>query len=523
MVAFWVPAIFAPLSAAEAPRIRELRLQARVAEEQGDWERALVAYESLLRLDRNLADVKTRYQHCLRRYWQVRRHRDLGYRKEVLGLEYGQAVRLYNIVLDTLLDSSLEKKKTSPVNLFRKGLEELRWALADPAFCQQHLPDARPEDIRHFRDFLNKTWGNMAIPGKAQAVKQMREIALTARSVLNLNTTTVVLEFTCGACYALDDYTAYLTPGQLRELCDSLKGEFVGVGLRLLQVDNRIYVDDVAPGSPAADLMPPLMKADAVVSIDRRPVANLSAEAAQEMLEGQAGTLVELVIESPGMPGRMVALRRRAQFMPSVAHHMLSETIGYVHIACFQETTLQELDVALLALGKADMKALILDLRGNGGGLFDSAIQAARRFLPTGVIVSTEHQDSRDNMVYHARNPGALTLPLVVLIDGDTASAAEVLAGALKDNKRGRLVGQTTFGKGCTQCLLKLPPAPGGVPTGGLRVTVTRFFSPSGLPYTGRGVLPHLFVDRVTVESMSPLDAQLEEARIEVLRLLEIR
>jgi carboxyl-terminal processing protease len=108
---------------------------------------------------------------------------------------------------------------------------------------------------------------------------------------------------------------------------------------------------------------------------------------------------------------------------------------------------------------------------------------------------------------------------MVVMIDGDTASAAEVLAGALKENKRGRLVGQTSFGKGCTQTVLKLPPAPGGLPTGGLRVTVARFFSPTGQPYNGRGVTPHLFAERFLMPNAMN-DHQMEEARIEAQRLL---
>jgi carboxyl-terminal processing protease len=116
--------------------------------------------------------------------------------------------------------------------------------------------------------------------------------------------------------------------------------------------------------------------------------------------------------------------------------------------------------------------------------------------------VSTQHQDPKSSAIFEARNPNALTLPIVVLVDGDTASAAEVLAGALKDNKRARVVGQTTYGKGCSQGLLKLPaegalradPAltPADATTGGIRITIARFYSPTGQPYSGRGVEPDL-------------------------------
>src|SRR5262249_37618815 len=167
--------------------------------------------------------------------------------------------------------------------------------------------------------------------------------------------------------------------------------------------------------------------------------------------------------------------------------------IGYLRILSFQDSTLQELDDALAELGKAGVKGLVLDLRGNPGGLIDVAIESARRFLATGIIATGENQDPKFSTVYHARGPAAWNLPMTVLVDGDTASAAEVLAGALKENERAQIIGQNTFGKGCTQSLVKLPAA-NGVPTGGLRVTVARFFSPKGHAYGGRGVAPHTVV-----------------------------
>src|SRR5262249_52535525 len=145
------------------------------------------------------------------------------------------------------------------------------------------------------------------------------------------------------------------------------------------------------------------------------------------------------------------------------------------------------------------------------------------------VIVTLQHQDSRRTETRHSGNSGALTLPLVVLVDGDTASAAEMLAGALKENKRARLVGQTTFGKGCSQDVVRLPQQgllgaqahPTGPMTGAIRITVARFISPDGNPYTGRGVLPHVFAERPP-EAMSDDDPQLTVARAEAQRLLDV-
>lgn len=499
-------------------RLKALRGQAEIYEAQSDWERACETYEGILRLDRSLAAVRERYQHCLRRYWQAQRHSDTSYRKEVLGLDYGQTLRLYTVLVETLLENALDKKKLNPARVFRKGLEELSFALAEPAFIQHHLPGARPDDLRAFRDHLHRTWGNVPVASRPQAVKLVREVALAASAYLNLSTTATVMEFTCGACYALDEYTSYLTPGQLQLLCSSLRGEHVGVGLHPAAEAERLVVSEVVPFSAAAEKG--VKPGDRFVSIDRKPVRGLSADAAWGLLHGPEGTTVEVVLESAAGTKRTVALERRPQFVPSVTFRLETESVAYLQITSFQRTTVQELELALATLAKAEVKGLILDLRGNAGGLFDVAVEVARRFLPSGVIASIQNQDSRFNAVLQARNPNAFAAPMVVLVDGGTASAAEVLAGALKENKRARLVGQTTFGKGCLQELLKLPPAPGGVATGGLRITVARFFSPAGSPYTGRGVVPHLFAERSLMPGMmDDMDHQLEEARMEAQRL----
>lgn len=520
----WLVFFLVPASALDITRIKALMRQAEQFEQQSAWDKACDIYENILRNQRDVPGLRERYQSCMRRYWQGRRHRDLSYKKEVLSLDYGQALRLYGVLRDTLLDGSLDKKQLSAAKLFQKGLEELDnlfdSALADP----QCLPAIRPEAIREFREFLKKNWANAAPANRAQATRQIREVALAAQSMLQLDTTVTIMEFACGACYALDEYTLYLTPNQLRELCDSLRGENVGVGIHLAVQDNKVVIGEVpSPSTPADEAF--LTKDDQIVAIDKKPVANLSPEAVRDLLHGPNGTTVDLqIITKGGMP-RTVALTRRPA-MRSVDFRWVNESIGYVQVHCFQDTTVREIDVVLDRALKSNMSALIMDLRGNSGGLFESAIDAARRFLPSGVITSLQHQDPQlHGIVYESKNPNAYSFPLVVLVDGDTASAAEVLAGALKHHKRARLVGQPTFGKGCTQCLLKLPNAAGGLPTGGLRLTVAKFYAPDGQPYTGRGIGPHVLVDQggMPGSSMAMVnDQQLEAARVEAVRLLQM-
>jgi carboxyl-terminal processing protease len=496
-------------------KIKQLLVDADLAERELKWEKACGIYETLLRSDRNLPEVRGKYLNSMRRIWQARRQGDAGFRKDVLTLDYGQSVKLYNTIIETLIDNSLEGKDKRLAALLHKGVEELSVALADPNFVQQHLPSFTRGDVAEFRELLQTKWGSANPTSRAQLSKHVREIALAAQGKLQLNPAVTIMELASGSCYAFDDYTAYLTPNQLNDLYESLKGDYVGIGMSLMAQDGKIVIADVAPFTPAGEINPPLQQGDHLVAINKKVIGHLTPEVVMGHFEGPIGSTIELDIISPTTGMRSITLRRRV--LASVSSRMQTETVGYIHIACFQETTLQEVDEAIMNLNNSNMKALVLDLRGNSGGLFDVAVEVARRFLSQGVVVST--QNSQGTTILHSRNPGALGVPLVVLVDSDTASSAEVLAGALKDNKRGRLIGEATFGKGCTQSIFRLPASSNGAATGGLRITIARFFSPDGSSFSGRGVVPHVQIDRALDLNMM-MDHLIDEAIHEAQRLI---
>ncbi len=419
---------------ANPEKIKSLLVRAELHENAHEWEQAFEAYDEILKVRRETPGIKERQTSVLRRYWLEQRHKDLGYRKEVLSLDYGQAVRLSNTVFDTLLESSLAKTKLTPGALLKKGIEELETALRDRGFQASYLGESRQVGLSAFREFLARKKADAGKFDRRACLKALREIALAGQTALDLNPTVTLMELACGACYAVDEYSAYLTPTQFRELTESFK-----------------------PGPQA--------------------------------------------------------------FTPSVHLGFKNMDVGYLQITHFQDSTPQELDDAFAALSKTGMKGLILDLRGNSGGLVESAVEVARRFLVSGVIASAESYDPKLSTVFHARNPSAWTLPVIVLVDGDTASAAEVLAGALKDNGRARVFGQPTFGKGSSQGLVKLPEALGGVPTGGLRMTIARFFSPKGIAYAGQGVLPNVLLEPFKPDGMTA-DTHVEAARADLQRQL---
>jgi len=483
-----------------------LKAQAEQLEKLGDWGGAADKYEELLRLNRNQPAVKERYQLCLRRYFQLVRHRDPSYRKLVATLDYSQAMELYGQeFLNKLLSGSLDKDKLSAGLTFRKGLEEYLSALASPEYCHYHIAGVKPDQTRELRKALQEQLDSPTAMTYPKAMDALRKVVGKSKHAFpKINATSIVMEFLCGACHAVDEYTFYLTPRQLRELSDALKGRYVGIGVRLKADDNKILVAEVLADSPAAEATPALAKNDQIMSIDKKSTLEMPPDVAMELLEGEEGSTVELVVASPEHGLRIVVLRRRALVLPSVSHDVLPNGVGYIKIHCFQHSTLDEFEAKLADLVRRDCKSLILDLRGNPGGLLNVAVGVARRFLSSGVIFSQVHQIPAYSGPVEANNPNALTMPLVVLVDADTASAAEVLTGALKENKRARVVGQTTYGKGCSQGLwtlptegeLRSPPAvKTGLPTGGIRLTIARFFSPTGQPYSGRGVEPDIFTE----------------------------
>jgi carboxyl-terminal processing protease len=190
-----------------------------------------------------------------------------------------------------------------------------------------------------------------------------------------------------------------------------------------------------------------------------------------------------------GSEPRVLSIRREHVEVPSLEDVKIVDPdfgIAYIRIPTFQKTTARDLESALWELHRQGMRSLILDLTGNPGGLLTSSVEVADKFLTQGNIVSTRGRSAQEDFNYQAHYGGTWRVPLVVLIDGDSASASEIFAGAIKDNKRGTVVGTTSYGKGSVQGIFPL-----GYAGAGIRLTTAKFFSPDGTPISHRGVVPH--------------------------------
>lgn len=293
-----------------------------------------------------------------------------------------------------------------------------------------------------------------------------------------------------GALEALDPHSQYLSPDQYRETQLEVEGAFVGVGLELAFRDGLPRVVAPLDGSPAAEAG--LRPADAVLRVDGRSTRGLTLGQVVERIGGASGSLVTLSIERDGLERPLdVTLERRRVRIESVSRaELLPGGIGYVRISTFRQSTPGELERALEDLSGRGMQKLVVDVRSNSGGPLGAAVDAAAVFVPQGApIVYTRGRDGRTQERVPSpeikRRPG---IPLAVLIDGGSASSAEVFAAAVRDHGAGILVGSRTYGKGSVQTLI---PLPGG---GALRLTTSRFLRPSQLPIQDEGVAPDIEV-----------------------------
>ncbi|MDX2102960.1 MAG: S41 family peptidase [Alphaproteobacteria bacterium] len=321
----------------------------------------------------------------------------------------------------------------------------------------------------------------------ARLTRAIDWIRTVSQPVVQADQETIFRTVFDGMMTRLDRFSAYRDPQSSAASRNDLHG-FSGIGVTIMARDRRIVLQAITPGAPAAE--GGLRAGDVVLAVDGRSTEDLSESAAADLMRGASGTSVDLTIQRGDLPPFLVRLIRAQIFNPTVAFRWETGGIGYMRITGFNERTpIMVLDQLTRARTEAGgLQGLILDLRGNPGGLFFEGVQTADMFLSSGIIVSTTSRAPGGTSTRRATGRDmANGVPIVVLIDGGTASAAEILAAALQDNGRAVVVGSRSFGKGSVQSLIYDLPNRGEI-----RFTSGRWLTPSNYSFDQYGIIPNL-------------------------------
>ena len=471
----------------------ELLQQGREIESTLDWPAAISHYEKATRsfpqsgplyqaltINRLRADVD-------------RRMNDASYLQAVKRLSLSQALDLYTEILANLQTHYVDPLDWSRVQTF--GTAALEIALVEPQFVDRMMPGTDAASIDALHNSIHRSLSARNTSTRFDLRANVSFAANLAERELGLAPGVTVMEFLAGAVSTLDTYTRLLSPQQLDDMFSNIYGNFVGLGVELETGDGFLNILSVIEGGPAQESG--LVAGERIRSVDGVDGEVGGADRIADLLRGPEDSTVRLIVRGVDGVEREITVPRRRIDVPCVEndHFVDAESgIAYLRLTNFQTSTPADVERKLWQLHRQNMRGLILDLRGNPGGLLSAAVDLADRFLREGRIVTTKGRNVRENHQYVAHSPNTWNVPLAVLIDGDSASASEIFAGAIADNRRGVIVGETSYGKGSVQGIFRMQTAKFG-----LCLTTAKFFSPSGQAISRRGVTPTLPVAKTYV------------------------
>lgn len=305
-----------------------------------------------------------------------------------------------------------------------------------------------------------------------------------------------------GMLTSLDPHSSYLTEDDFEDMRVQTKGEFGGLGIEVTMENGFVKVVSPIDDTPAAEAG--IEAGDYITHLDGDPVMGMTLSEAVDQMRGKVGTPIELTVRRENVAEPLIInITRDIIQIKSVKFRVLADNIGYIRITTFNQNTFEGLEEAIETIEEDigdNLLGYVLDVRNNPGGLLDQAIYVADAFLERGEIVSTRGRDGADSKRDNA-TPGDMIdgLPIVVLINGGSASASEIVAGALQDHRRGILLGTKTFGKGSVQTLIPLPGH------GAMRLTTARYYTPSGRSIQAKGVEPDIEVEPARIERLQTL------------------
>lgn len=485
------------------------------------WNEAIRHYE---KATRDFPDSRQVYQRliiCRLHYDVNRRYGDVSFVNSAHTMSASQALDLYTEVLANLETHYVERIEWSRVLLH--GTAALEIALAEERFVNDVLPGKDKAMLHEFQQNIHRRIADRPNSNRFDLRATVALVAETARQEIGLNPAATVLEYVSGAISTLDPYTRLLSGDQLDDMFSNIEGNFVGLGVELETEADALEILSVIPDGPAEQAG--LKAGERIVRVEQADTRESGPELAADLLRGPEHSYVAITVETPQGAARDLTIQRRRVEVPCVENvHLIDPKtrIGYLRLTNFQKTTTRDIERALWSLHRQGMRALVLDVRGNPGGLLSAAVEVADRFLANGRIVTTRGRNSRENFDYVAHRANTWDVPLAVLIDGDSASASEIFAGAISDSNRGILIGQRSYGKGSVQGIFRMQSAKFG-----LCLTTAKFYSPNGTAISQNGVSPDYRVEspyiaaRPNDEGQVTLDSEDQVLQAAVKRLAE--
>lgn len=458
-----------------------LEQQKRWAEAVSHYEDALKAYPERVELKQRLTMVKSHYD-------VARRYADVSFTKAITTLTEVEALQIYDDVLTKVSAHYVHQPKWHDV--LRQGTVNLGAALSEPVFASSNHLNLTPEQLNQLQRDIRYWTDRQPIEDRRQAKELVEAIARTIKHRYQISPQAVILEYASGAASSLDEYSSFLTDNQMDEIFAQIEGNFVGLGVELKTEPAGLLVVNVITGGPAQQ--GGIRAGDRIIQVDDKTSDQVSPDQLADLLRGTEGSLVSVVLRDPQDKVRTLKLTRRRVEVPSVEDVRMVDTtsgVGYFKLTSFQKTTSRDVDLALWKLHEQGMKSLVIDLRGNPGGLLKAAVEVADKFVADGLIVATRGRSARENESHYGKAENTWGVPLVVLIDHDSASASEILAGAIRDHRRGTVVGEKSYGKGSVQGIFPL-----AVSHTGIRLTTAQWYTPNGSAISKKGIEPDVAV-----------------------------
>lgn len=467
------------------------------------WGQAIRHYE---KATREHPDSSALYQRMVisRLHHDVnRRYQDESFLASVREMSTLQALDVYSEILANLQTHYVDDIQWSRILIH--GTAALEVALVEDKFTDRMLASVDPARIERFRQTVHHKLQGRNTSTRFDLRASVAYVAAQAEAELGLSGTATVLEFLSGAVSTLDPYTRLLSPSQLDDMFSNIEGNFVGLGLELKAEDDHLQILSVIPAGPAEEIG--IRGGERIISVDGKTCQEHEPNYVADLLRGPEHTYVTMTIQAVDGQQRQLNVQRRRVEVPCVENvHFVDpiNRVGYLRLTNFQKTTTRDIERALWELQRQKMRSLIIDVRGNPGGLLSAAVEVADRFLADGRIVTTRGRNVRENFDYTAHRANTWNVPLAVLIDGDSASASEIFAGAIADSGRGVIVGETSYGKGSVQGIFRMQSAKFG-----LCLTTAKFYSPSGRAISQNGVMPTVPVEKTYIAARPGADGHL--------------